>query len=369
MHRDGGEVQRSLDDRKVLREESSGGIVDKVISRKLKDCVIGMTKKTLSPTKLFELLEEKGWIDFEVQQVAGNQFLLVFDREEMASTCLDWDWEWLPEIFSDFCQWHKDYTPENRVTWVAILGVPLHAWNNYTFNNILNRWGEILYIEDEHLVGNDFSIKRAKLLTNHLELIEESIDLNCDGDIFKVRLREFSFAFWSSFELPCDKYEDPPWGYTPASGYDFEENYSKTASTFVEESYVHLQKNSGVEVTDPGGDFASVQVAPATVAQRDVILSYLETPFSNVVEADMEMVRNNMEGPSWAQSVDLLNNPLSAKDVVAVRNCIVDSEEESFFPELVKSIGKKKYATLLDLQDEVLSIKEKNEERSSYQEE
>ncbi|KAK8560591.1 hypothetical protein V6N13_083028 [Hibiscus sabdariffa] len=70
-----------------------------------------------------------------------------------------------------------------------------------------------------------------------------------------------------------------------------------------------------------------------------------------VLEADMEMVPNNMEGPSWVESVDLLNNPLSAKDVVAVRNRIVHSEEESFFPELVKSIGKKKYAFLLDLQN------------------
>ncbi|KAK8971941.1 hypothetical protein V6N11_035626 [Hibiscus sabdariffa] len=192
----------------------------------------------------------------EVQRSLDDRKYLIERRWRLLALSGVGTWEWLPEIFSDFCQWHKDYTPENRVTWVAILGVPLHAWNNYTFNNILNRWGEILYIEDEHLVGNDFSIKRAKLLTNHLEFIEESIDLNCDGDIFKVRLREFSFAFWSSFELPCDKDEDPP-----ASGYDSEENYSKTASTFVEESYVHLQKNSGVEVTDPGCEVGRVEVA------------------------------------------------------------------------------------------------------------
>ncbi|KAK8571493.1 hypothetical protein V6N12_027581 [Hibiscus sabdariffa] len=55
------------------------------------------------------------------------------------------------------------------------------------------------------------------------------------------------------------------------------------------------------------------------------------------------MVSNNMEGPSWEESVALLNNPLSVKDVITERNCIVDSEEKSFFSELVKSRGKKKW--------------------------
>ncbi|KAK8620213.1 hypothetical protein V6N13_066694 [Hibiscus sabdariffa] len=74
---------------------------------------------------------------------------------------------------------------------------------------------------------------------------------------------------------------------------------------------------------------------------------------------DVEMAHTSGKGLSWAESVDLLNNPPSSKDEVVNYNRFVESEEESFFPELVKFRGKKKYASLFDLQDEILLIKEK----------
>ncbi|KAK8663803.1 hypothetical protein V6N13_083608 [Hibiscus sabdariffa] len=48
---------------------------------------------------------------------------------------------------------------------------------------------------------NDFSIKRAKILTNQLNFIEETLSLSCDGVVFPVRVREFRFSFWSTIDL------------------------------------------------------------------------------------------------------------------------------------------------------------------------
>ncbi|KAK9004005.1 hypothetical protein V6N11_001823 [Hibiscus sabdariffa] len=149
------------------------GISDKAVLERLCSSVIVSTFKPYKVETLFEFLEGKGLIEFDVHQISGNQYLLDFDREEMVSQCLKWEWGWLSEIFSDINRWHKDFSPGNRVTWVAIQGVPLFAWNNFTFNNLLNRWSEILFLEDEQLQGRDFSIKRAKILTKHMEFIEE----------------------------------------------------------------------------------------------------------------------------------------------------------------------------------------------------
>ncbi|KAK8987978.1 hypothetical protein V6N11_065582 [Hibiscus sabdariffa] len=87
------------------------GIIDTGVIEKLKTSIIGTTKVVMELEKLIELLENKGLREFEVRKIAGNQFLIDFDS----------------------------YSPGNRVTWVAIYGVLLFAWNNYTFNNILNR--------------------------------------------------------------------------------------------------------------------------------------------------------------------------------------------------------------------------------------
>ncbi|KAK8991414.1 hypothetical protein V6N11_062429 [Hibiscus sabdariffa] len=121
------------------------GIIDTGVFEKLKTSIIGTTKVVMEPEKLIELLENKGLREFEVRKLAGNQFLIDFDREELFDQCLNWEWVWLPEIFSDIIRWFKGYSPGNRLTWVAIYGVPLFAWNNYTFNNILNRWGVIFF--------------------------------------------------------------------------------------------------------------------------------------------------------------------------------------------------------------------------------
>ncbi|KAL4388714.1 hypothetical protein GQ457_09G011480 [Hibiscus cannabinus] len=156
------------------------GIIDKVVLERLSSCIIATTKKTCSAENLSNLLREKGLDEFEVRQVGGNQFVLDFDREELVFQCLNWEWLWLTDIFIDLGRWYKEFALENRVTWVAVHGVPLFAWNSFTFNNIINRLGEILYLEDEELIGSDFSIKRAKILTNQLNFIEETLSFSCD---------------------------------------------------------------------------------------------------------------------------------------------------------------------------------------------
>ncbi|KAK8982928.1 hypothetical protein V6N11_054913 [Hibiscus sabdariffa] len=394
------------------------GIVHRVIREKLKACVIGTTKKIYKPAQLLGILEEKGWDEFDVQYVAGNQFILMFDREEMAASCLEWGWEWLSEFFSDLRRWHKEFTPENRVSWVEVLGVPLHAWNNFTFNNILNRWGELLFIEDEHLVGKDFSSRRAKILTNHMELIQDSMSLNCDGDFFEVWVRELNSSV--SFTQDLTNSKD---GFLK-SGYNSEEIYSKSESTFVENSSTHLQQNSGDVVFAPTGEVETVVAVEVSRCEKagalvpDVLCPEVEllngvgrfnqsmqgnvainlacfekvdAQYLGVVDStqaplkqplqcvephnlnnvdilgsieiaartelsshavegggslnagsedfltEVEMAPNNGKGLSWAKSVDLLNNPSSFKDEVVNRNRLVESEEESFLPELVKT--------------------------------
>ncbi|KAK8624155.1 hypothetical protein V6N13_065508 [Hibiscus sabdariffa] len=80
--------------------------------------------------------------------------------------------------------------------------------------------GEILFIGDEELHGRDFSIKRAKILTNHMEFIEELISLSCEGD-------------YKGDHCLSSEYDS-----------------SNSESSFVEDSVIKLQKNNGVGVLE-----------------------------------------------------------------------------------------------------------------------
>ncbi|KAK8603640.1 hypothetical protein V6N13_096114 [Hibiscus sabdariffa] len=45
---------------------------------------------------------------------AGNQFLIDFDCEELFDQCINWEWVWLPEIFSDIIRWFKEASNLNK---------------------------------------------------------------------------------------------------------------------------------------------------------------------------------------------------------------------------------------------------------------
>ncbi|KAK8704016.1 hypothetical protein V6N13_047652 [Hibiscus sabdariffa] len=186
----------------ISKEDQGNVIVESIIDRgvidKLQSCVIGTKVNIFSVERLIAMLESKGLCELEVRQVAGNQVLIDFDREELFSQCLNWEWEWLSEFFSEIVRWNEEFNPNSQITWVSIQGVPIFAWNNFTFNNLLNWWGVILLLEDEEILGRGFSVKRARILTNSLDFIEENVSLSCNGSCFTIKIREFNEGGWTS---------------------------------------------------------------------------------------------------------------------------------------------------------------------------
>ncbi|GJU29199.1 RNA-directed DNA polymerase, eukaryota [Tanacetum coccineum] len=52
---------------------------------------------------------------------------------------------WLTRI----CNAQSDFVSNERIFWVDIEGVPLHAWSRATFNKIGSKWGEVMELEEK----------------------------------------------------------------------------------------------------------------------------------------------------------------------------------------------------------------------------
>ncbi|GJS43266.1 RNA-directed DNA polymerase, eukaryota [Tanacetum coccineum] len=50
--------------------------------------------------------------------------------------------------FSQLCKAQPDFVSKERIVWIDIEGVPLHAWSRPTFSKIGSRWGEVIELED-----------------------------------------------------------------------------------------------------------------------------------------------------------------------------------------------------------------------------
>ncbi|GKE62753.1 RNA-directed DNA polymerase, eukaryota [Tanacetum coccineum] len=50
--------------------------------------------------------------------------------------------------FNRLCNAQSDFVSKERIIWVDIEGVPLHAWSRNTFYKIRSKWGEVLELEE-----------------------------------------------------------------------------------------------------------------------------------------------------------------------------------------------------------------------------
>ncbi|KAK8665878.1 hypothetical protein V6N13_006035 [Hibiscus sabdariffa] len=66
-------------------------------------------------------------------------------------------------------------------------------------------------------------------------------------------------------------------------------------------------------------------------------------------EGGVEMIPSDGDGQSWAEKVDMLNNPETLRDVIFVGDLEDKFEDTSFFPEFSNRWCKKKYASFFDL--------------------
>nr|GEZ56867.1 RNA-directed DNA polymerase, eukaryota [Tanacetum cinerariifolium] len=102
--------------------------------------------------------------------------------------------------FVRLCNAKNDFVASDRIVWVNIEGVPLHAWSHATFHKIGSQWGEVMEIEE----GNEdlFARKRLCIKTKHANNILDNFKTIVKGKVFQIRAKEL-FVWSPSFkEVP-----------------------------------------------------------------------------------------------------------------------------------------------------------------------
>ncbi|GJT13306.1 RNA-directed DNA polymerase, eukaryota [Tanacetum coccineum] len=81
-----------------------------------------------------------------------------------------------------------DFVSRERIVWIDIEGVPLHAWSRPTFSKIGSRWGEVIELEDNK--EDCFARKRICIKTKLEDNILEKFKIIVRGKIFVIRAKE-----------------------------------------------------------------------------------------------------------------------------------------------------------------------------------
>nr|GFB10109.1 RNA-directed DNA polymerase, eukaryota [Tanacetum cinerariifolium] len=75
-----------------------------------------------------------------------------------------------------------EFVAKERIVWIDIEGVPLHAWSRDTFAKIGSKWGEMMDLEDGY--DDLFARKRICIKTNHASNIFETFKIIVKRKVF-----------------------------------------------------------------------------------------------------------------------------------------------------------------------------------------
>ncbi|KAL7182727.1 hypothetical protein ACSBR1_041419 [Camellia fascicularis] len=119
--------------------------------------------------------------DIVVRRGGGKDVVLTFKsvedikvRMEQLDVCLK---EWCCSVM----EWRRGLVlDQKRTVWLCCYG----------FKSIGKLWGEVVSIADETSCMKSFECGRVRLLTKHMGLINNVVNLSCRGAIFPVRVAE-----------------------------------------------------------------------------------------------------------------------------------------------------------------------------------
>jgi hypothetical protein len=102
------------------------------------------------------------------------------------------DVKWWEGLLEDLKPWSPNQVCTSRRLWVRMYGVPLHAWGEKTFKNIVSRCGEFLNLDAETANRSRFDVAKVQFETSLSGFIDFVIKLKVQGALYKVRVVEES---------------------------------------------------------------------------------------------------------------------------------------------------------------------------------
>ncbi|KAL4289527.1 hypothetical protein GQ457_14G009440 [Hibiscus cannabinus] len=147
--------------------------------------------------------------------MAGRIFLLEVEDKLMLKSLQDSNWAYLRKVFHKIQPWEESFKISERVTWVELVGVPLHCWNHQTFMEIAGIWGELLALGEN--VSQSLGAERMSLLiaTNQMEKINMVVSLEVGKECYSIGVSEVNDILPQSRvgkekHIPAAELDSPP---------------------------------------------------------------------------------------------------------------------------------------------------------------
>ncbi|KAE8729664.1 hypothetical protein F3Y22_tig00003435pilonHSYRG00045 [Hibiscus syriacus] len=177
------------------------GHVDEDEVRKLRRCLVGVMAGVCSVGSIVGRLQKWGLGEIRVQRLRGKSFLLTIEDEDLFIMLEDLQWSYLKEIFVDVMLWIESLCQKERVVWIEIDGLPLHCWNEITLKRLVGLWGTFEAYGENVKHQIDCEKVNMLISTSLVARIDEVVEVVVDNMKFGVRVLEVGMVDHSVAKL------------------------------------------------------------------------------------------------------------------------------------------------------------------------
>ena len=144
------------------------------------------------------------------QTLGGRNIILHFKSVKSMENLLKNRIHGIHHWVKNLRNWSVGFRAEERLTWLKIVGVPLHAWRQDIFSEIGSRWGHTLeFINCVWEETNHLEFGRVLVATSIRTQIDELKNIIIDGLVYRIRIwEEESLLPLKWDEEDTDEYED-----------------------------------------------------------------------------------------------------------------------------------------------------------------
>jgi hypothetical protein len=169
--------------------------------------VIAELKSINGAINTHNLILDEGFDDFYIKYIGGLYLLIQLPNHNLVSKVLS-----NPNFLSHFktlIPWNNNFRITNRVTWIAISGLPPQLWSSNSFSDVAGHWGKVIIPEDCNVRQFNRSTGKVCILTNRLDIIQETATIPVDNEHIVVRVYEIDEDIDSLFNgYHCESSSD-----------------------------------------------------------------------------------------------------------------------------------------------------------------
>ncbi|GKF04264.1 nucleotide-binding alpha-beta plait domain-containing protein [Tanacetum coccineum] len=154
-------------------------VPNQILCERLKTCLLGKVKSFEIFQNITSSLLADGLQDCVVYYIGGLSILLEWPTESAANDILDKSKNILQNWMEDVQKWDKELEQPERLAWIQLEGLPMHAWSVGSVESLTKSFGRIIEVDNINL--NSFQVNNINVL-----LLMKSFDsinrLNCTSD-------------------------------------------------------------------------------------------------------------------------------------------------------------------------------------------